>query len=135
MENNNENIIYKISNKKITLGLASDAIGTLAYDGDRSTGGSYYSNKRLNIDSSVWGREMSIYSRASEIDRYNSIYLYAYNSNNELISSLKIGECGFNSKNITSTITIPINTSYIIAHIYDGYNNPKSLIYEIWLNE
>ena len=138
IKNNTTNEIVKIDNKKITLGLANDAIGTLAYDGNKSTSERCFWGCKFYVDPSAWEKTLYVKFNASSSDRYRSLYLYLYKYD-DTFTSFFLRQCDMGSEpsnptTQTKTIKIPQNTYYVkTSDVRDYYGNHSSCIFEMWI--
>lgn len=136
-----ENEIKKFISQEWQMDLASDAIGSNAYDGKNDTiakgnrddipenvTAGKVSNARFNVDNSAWGKTISIYSYLSASDRYNNYEMYVYDLSGTKIDTIILGDCRFNSYSKVVKYTIPQNVAYIINN---NYNMSSCGIWEI----
>lgn len=137
---NAKNEIAKIDNKKITLGLANDAIGPLAYDGNESTSERCFWGCKFYVDSSAWGKTLNVKFNANISDRYNYLYLYLYKYDST-VTNFFLRECDMgtepsNPTTQTKTITIPQDTYYVkTSDVRDYYGQHRSCIFEMWITD
>ena len=109
-----QNEINKVSKQYISINLAEDAIPKEVYDDDISTGMIWYVQHkeygRINIDSSMWGKDalMYVYNHWN----HGSVYTYAYDQNGRILNSTSDNEPS--NKYWWKTINIPSNTLYLI---------------------
>ena len=109
--------------------LASDAIGSNAYDGKNDTLAKgnrddippnnitgRVNNGRFNVDYSAWGKTISIYSYLSSGDRYNNYEMYVYDLSGAKIDTIILGRCEFNDYSKTVKYTIPQDVAYFITN-------------------
>lgn len=122
-----QNEINKVSKQYISINLAEDAIPKEVYDDDISTGMiGHVQHKeygRINIDSSMWGKDalMYVYTHWN----HGSVYTYAYDQNGRILNSTSDNEPS--NKYWWKTINIPSNTLYLILKTQE----PNARIMEI----
>ena len=105
--------ITKEVEENVTMQMASDALESAAYNGDGRVSGVNIvgCEKRLNVDSSIWGRNIKIYGDRNTFEEHT--YIYCYNSNKEIIETFW-NETSWSYGSFEITKTIPQNTAYII---------------------
>lgn len=112
-----KNKINKISKKYININLANDSIPKEVYDDDISTGmiGWYVQQEygRINIDSSMWGKDalMYVYTHWNT----GTLYTYIYDKNGKILNSTT--NSAPSNQYWWKTVNIPLDTSYIIFKI------------------
>ena len=116
------NVVYAKSCKKIS-GLTTDVVSqtsnsqlagdALTYEGyDKNNSTSSYGQKMWYIDSSAWGKTMSVYVNNTGFKhRYFTVYLYGYNSAGGTTFSTSFGDVTNSGNKYTNrNITIPSDT-------------------------
>ena len=116
--------------------LPSDALGTIAYDGNTKN---YISsptnigtlNQKLYVDEALWGHSFDIVSEVTKTLTANgNMRVRCYNEQNQVLSTLN-----FSTAAITTTeIAIPNGTKYVLFELMTGwssYGNHYSRLYEV----
>lgn len=121
------NKINKISKQEIKLELASNALPNKAYDGNISTKveavTSNDTTNIINIDPSMWERNVLLYIYTH--DNHGRVSIYLYNENGELLSSTSNNTPS--NKKWWKKVTIPTNTKQMSIVL----QYPNAELYEI----